>query len=157
MELELQHKLAQLLHGSRLAALGTLRNGAPSVSMVSYAAAGDFSVFYLFVSQLAQHTQDMGKDKHVSLMISESDDGREDPQTLARVTIRGNAEVMPLGVPGYAPARDLYMTRFPRSAPLFEFEDFSLWRIVPKGGRYVAGFAKAFNLTAESLLEIARA
>ncbi|MFZ5882096.1 MAG: HugZ family protein [Chloroflexota bacterium] len=157
MELELQRKLAQLLRGSRLAALGTMRNGAPSVSMVTYAIAGDFSAFYLLVSHLAQHTHDMEKDKHVSLMIAEPDDGREDPQTLMRATIRGNAEIMPLGVPGYAPARDLYMARFPRSAPLFEFEDFDLWRIVPKGGRYVAGFAKAFNLTPDSLPEIARA
>jgi hypothetical protein len=89
-------------------------------------------------------------------MISEPDDGREDPQTLARVTIRGNAEVMPIGVPGYMPAKDLYMARFPRSEPLFEFGDFGLWRILPKGGRYVAAFAKAFNLTADSLMETAK-
>ncbi len=156
MELELQRKLAQLLRENRIVALGTLRNGAPSVSMVAYVVAEDFSAFYLVVSHLAQHTQDMEKDKHVSLMITEPDDGREDPQTLARVTIRGNAEVMPIGVPGYMPARDLYMARFPRSEPLFEFEDFGLWRILPKGGRFVAGFAKAFNLTADFLLETAK-
>jgi putative heme iron utilization protein len=156
LELELQRKLAQILRENRIAALGTLRNGAPSVSLVAYVAAEDFSAFYLLVSHLAQHTQDMEKDKHVSLMISEPDDGREDPQTLARVTIRGNAEVMPIGVPGYMPAKDLYMARFPRSEPLFEFGDFGLWRILPKGGRYVAAFAKAFNLTADSLMETAK-
>lgn len=157
MEIELQQKLAQILRGNRIAALGTLRNGAPSVSMVTYMAAEDFSAFYLHVSHLAQHTQDMEKDKHVSLMVYEADDGREDPQSLARVTIRGNAEIMPMGVPGYMPARDLFLVRFPRSEPMFEFGDFDLWRIIPKGGRFVAGFAKAFNLTADSLLEAAKA
>jgi len=156
LETELQQKLAQILRGNRIAALGTLRNGAPSVSMVTYAIADDFSAIYLHVSHLAQHTQDMEKDKHVSLMVYETDDGRDDPQTLARVTVRGNAEVLPMGVPGYMPARDLYLARFPRSEPMFEFGDFGLWRIIPKGGRYVAGFAKAFNLTADSLLEAAR-
>ena len=155
MELELQHKLALLLRETRTAALGTIRNGAPTVSMVTYAAAEDFSAFYLHVSQLAQHTQDMEKDKHISLLVTEPDDGREDPQTLARVSIRGNAEVIPLGAPGYMLAKNLYRARFPKAESLFEFGDFELWRITPKGGRYVAGFAKAFNLTADSLKDIA--
>lgn len=156
MEIELQRKLALLLRETRTAALGTIHNGAPMVSMVPYAVADDFSAFYLHVSQLAQHTQDMEKDKHVSLMMSEPDDGREDPQTLARVSIRGNAEVIPLGVPGYMLAKNLYRARFPKAESLFEFGDFELWRITLKGGRYVAGFAKAFNLTVDSLKDIAR-
>ncbi len=151
MELELQRKLAHILRTNRAAALATIRNGAPAVSMVTYAAAEDFSAFYLHVSQLAQHRQDMEKDKHISLLVTEPDDGREDPQTLARVSIRGNAEVIPLGVPGYVLAKNLYMARFPQVASLFEFGDLELWRITPKGGRFVAGFAQAINLTAESL------
>lgn len=155
MEIELQRKLALLLRETRTAALGTLRNGAPTVSMVTYAAAEDFSAIYLHLSHLAQHTQDMEKDKHVSLLVAEPDDGREDPQTLARVSIRGYAELIPLGAPGYNLAKNLYQARFPQVMSLFEFGDFELWRITPKGGRYVAGFAKAFNLTVESLKDIA--
>jgi len=95
------------------------------------------------------------KDKHVSLLVAEPDDGREDPQTLARVSIRGYAELIPLGAPGYNLAKNLYQARFPQVMSLFEFGDFELWRITPKGGRYVAGFAKAFNLTADALKDIA--
>jgi putative heme iron utilization protein len=157
LELELQHKLAQILRETRIAALATLRNGAPAISMVTYAAADDFSAFYLHVSQLSQHTQDMEKDKHINLLVTEPDDGREDPQTLVRVSIRGNAEMIPVGAPGYMPAKNLYMARFPQVTSLFEFGDFELWRIIPKGGRFVAGFAKAFNLTADALKEVASA
>jgi putative heme iron utilization protein len=157
LEIELQRKLAHILRESRVAALGTIRDGAPTVSMVAYAVAEDFSAFYVHVSHLARHTQDMEKDKHVSLLIYEPDDGREDPQTLLHASIRGNAEVLPVGVPGYMPAKNLYVARFRRSESLFEFGDFGLWRITPKGGRYVAGFAKAFNLTADSLIEAAKA
>ena len=154
MEIELQRKLAQILRESRVAALGTIRNGAPTVSMVAYAVANDFSAFYIHISHLAQHTQDMEKDKHVSLMMFEPDDAREDPQTLARVSIRGNAALIPMGEPGYMLAKNLYLARFPKAESLFEFGDFDLWRIDLKGGRYVAGFAKAFNLTAEALKDI---
>jgi putative heme iron utilization protein len=121
------------------------------VSMVAYAAAEDFSAFYMLTSELAMHTQDMQRDKNVSLLVTEADDGREDPLTLARVALRGYAAMLPMGEPGYMPARQIYVDRFPKSGPLFEFGDFQLWRISVKGGRFIAGFGKAFNLTPEAL------
>lgn len=75
----------------------------------------DFSAFYIFVSRLAQHTVDMQKDNRVSLMICETDDGRDDPQTLARVSIRGKAEMIQNGEPGYTPLKQQYLARFPES------------------------------------------
>jgi putative heme iron utilization protein len=149
---EFQFQLASIIRGARIAALGTMRNGAASVSMVPYAFSEDFSFFHLLTSELALHTQDMQKDRHISLLITEMDDGREDPLTLGRVELRGTAEILLMGEPGYMPAKSLYVQRFPRSAPLFEFGDFRLWRITMKGGRFVAGFAKAFNLTTEALV-----
>jgi putative heme iron utilization protein len=148
--------LAYTLRNTRVAALATLRDAVPRISMVAYVVASDFSAFYIHVSRLAQHTMDMQKDKHVALLISEPDDGRTDPQTLVRLSVRGVAEFMLPGEPGYTPIKDIYLNRFPESLTLFGLEDFSLWRIVPKGVRYVAGFAKAFNLTVESLQKAAQ-
>lgn len=156
MEIEFQRKLAQILRTSRVAALGTFRGSTPAVSMVVFAPAEDFSAFYIYISQLSQHAQDIQKDKHVNLMIAENDDGREDPQTLARISIRGVAEYMPVGVPGYMPAKDLYLARFPKAEQLFGLTGFGLWRILPRGARYVAGYASAFNVTPEALQEAAQ-
>jgi putative heme iron utilization protein len=114
------------------------------------------SAFYIFVSRLSQHTTDMQKNKRVSLLICETDDGRPDPQTLARVSIRGSAEMIENGEPGYTPIKDLYIARFPEAAQLLKLDDFSFWRIRPKGGRYVAGFAKAYNITAETLQKVSQ-
>jgi putative heme iron utilization protein len=147
--------LAHIIRNTRLAALGTLRDGAPLVSLVAYVPADDFSAFYIHVSRLAQHTVDMQKDKHVSLMIAETDDSRADPHTLARISIRGAAEILPAGQPGYNPIKQLYLERFPESEPLFKLGDFEVWRILPKGARYVAGVAKAYNLTPDALLKSA--
>jgi nitroimidazol reductase NimA-like FMN-containing flavoprotein (pyridoxamine 5'-phosphate oxidase superfamily) len=147
--------LAYIIRNTRLAALGTLRDDAPLVSLVAYVAADDFSAFYIHVSRLAQHAIDMQKDKHVGLMIAETDDGRAAPQALARISIRGAAEILPAGQPGYNPVKQLYIERFPESEPLFEPGDFEVWRILPKGARYVAGVAKAYNLTPDALLKAA--
>jgi putative heme iron utilization protein len=148
--------LAYTLRNTRVAALATLRDIQPRISMVAFVVAPDFSAFYIHVSKLAQHTTDMQKNKHVGFMVTEKDDDRADPQTLVRLSVRGIAEFMHPGEPGYTPIKDLYISRFPESLPLFGFEDFSLWRIIPKGARYVAGFAKAFNLTLESLHKAAQ-
>ena len=156
MDLHSEKLLAHIIRNSRIASLGTLRDGAPQVSMVAYISADDFSAFYVHLSRLAQHTVDMHKDKRVNLMIAETDDGRADPQTLARLSIRGMAEIMPLGEPGYTPVKNQYLARFPESEPLFGLKDFGLWRIVPKGARYIAGFAKAYNLTPDALRNASR-
>ncbi|MBK8419991.1 pyridoxamine 5'-phosphate oxidase family protein [Candidatus Villigracilis saccharophilus] len=155
MDVQSEKLLAQIIRNTRVASLGTLRDESPLVSMVAYVSAQDFSAFYIFVSRLAQHTIDMQKDKRMCLLIAETDDGRADPQTLARVTIRGSAEMMEIGEPGYTPVKRQYIERFPESAMLFNLEDFGMWRIKPKGGRYVAGLAKAFNITPETLLKVA--
>jgi heme iron utilization protein len=146
--------LAYTLRNTRMATLATLRDGEPRVSMVAYVVASDFSAFYIHVSKLAQHTMDMQKDKHIGFMVAETDDARTDPQTLVRLSVRGVAEFMSPGEPGYMPIKELYLNRFPESLSLFSFDDFGLWRIIPKGARYVVGGSKAFNLTLESLQKV---
>ena len=154
MDAQSEKVLAQLIRSTRIASLGTLRDEAPQVSMVAFIHNDDFSAFYIFVSRLAQHTVDMEKNNRVSLMICETDDNRSDPQTLARVSIRGKAEVIQTGEPGFTPLKEQYLARFPEAEQLFKLADFSFWRITPRGGRYVAGFAKAFNITAEALQKV---
>ncbi|MBL8103353.1 MAG: pyridoxamine 5'-phosphate oxidase family protein [Anaerolineales bacterium] len=154
MDAQSEKLLAHIIRTSRIASLATLRDEAPQSSMVAFAAVSDFSAFYIHVSRLAQHTVDMQKNKNVSLLIVETDDGRADPQTLARVSIRGSAEQIQNGEPGYTPIKELYLARFPEAEQLFRLADFSFWRINPKGGRYVAGFAKAFNITPDTLKKV---
>ena len=156
MDAQSEKLLARILSTTRVAALGTIRDEEPRVSMVAFVAAPDYSLFYIHVSRLAQHTVDMQKNKQVSLLIAEIDDGRTDPQTLARLSIRASAEFMENGEPGYSPVKNMYIEAFPASEPLFNMLDFGLWRIKPKGARYVAGFAKAFNLTPETLQKVSQ-
>ena len=91
MDAETAAVLAKLLRKERIAHLATLRAGAPMASMTLYLPEEDFSAFYVHVSRLAWHTQDMLQDPRVALSIAEADDGRADPFTLTRVSIRGDA------------------------------------------------------------------
>ena len=151
MDTESRQSLAQLIRAQRVAALGTLRDGAPLVSLVLYATAPDFSAFYLHVSRLAQHTQGLLRDPRVGLLIAEADAGAQDPQTLARLSLRGAAVEVGPAAGDYEAVRAAYLVKFPAAAFNFSLGDFALYRIVPDGARYVGGFGRIFDLTAEEL------
>src|SRR5262245_4674665 len=103
-------ELAGLLRKERIAHIATLRQEAPMAGMTLYLPAADFSAFYVHVSRLAWHTQDMLQDPRVALSIAETDDGRKDPFTLMRISIRGNAENLPSEQPEL---KKLWLERFP--------------------------------------------
>jgi putative heme iron utilization protein len=140
--------LAALLRQERLAHLGTLRGGAPLVSMTLYLPAPDLSAFFVHVSRLAWHTQDMLQDTRVSLSIAETDDRRADPFTLMRVSIRGEASILQEQDPLL---KQQWLTRFPEQEINFQLADFSFWRIAPRDARFVAGFGRIHNLKAKDL------
>ena len=123
--------------------------------MVPFAASPDFVSFYIHISQLAQHTHDILADSRVSLMIAEHDAGVADPQTLARVSLQGEASEMAEADADYADAKARYLGRLPEAAFNFTLGDFSLFRVHATSARYVAGFGRIFNLTGEHLKKVA--
>jgi putative heme iron utilization protein len=145
--LEFAADLAALLRGERTAHLATLRQGAPMASMTLYLPEAGFASLLVHVSRLAWHTQDMAGDPRVALSIAETDDGRPDPFTLKRISIRGNAE----NLIEQPQLKSLWLARFPEQAINFELADFSFWRIVPRDARFVAGFGRIHNLSAAEL------
>ena len=143
--------LAALLRKERIAHLATLRAGAPMASMTLYMPDSGFSAFYVHVSRLAWHTQDLLGDGRCALSIAETDDGRTDPFTLARVSIRGEASSLANGDGQFASLKKAWLSRFPEQAINFELADFSFWRIAPRDARFVAGFGRIYNLSAGAL------
>jgi heme iron utilization protein len=147
MDRETSLLLRNLLLKERIAHLGTLRNGAPMVSMTLFMPEKNFSAFYVHVSRLAWHTQDMAQDPRVALSIAETDDGRADPFTLMRVTVRGEA----LRIRQDDDLKTRWLERFPEQAINFELADFSFWKLTPRDARFVAGFGRIHNVSAMEL------
>jgi len=140
--------LAALLRRERLAHLATLRQGAPMASMTLFLPEAGFAGFLVHVSRLAWHTQDMAHFPDVALSIAETDDGRADPFTLKRVSIRGAAAQLPGEQPELKAS---WLKKYPEQEINFELADFSFWRIAPRDARFVAGFGRIHNLSAADL------
>jgi putative heme iron utilization protein len=138
--------LVSLVRERSLAALGTIVEGGPLVSMVLYASEPDLSRLYIHVSRIALHTRGLLSQPRVGLLISEPDRASRNPLTLARVSIQGLAAPLPEGSPAFENARSLYLGAHPTAAINFDLPDFLLLGIHPESARYIAGFGKIFDL-----------
>lgn len=145
-------QLARLLRQQRWAALATIGDeGEPYSSQVAFAMAPDFGAVLLHLSQLAAHTKNLLARPTVCLSVSEPDDGRDDPQTLARASVQGIIGTVPRERADYAPARSRYLERLPAAEPLFGFGDFQLFRVEIRQIRFVGGFARARTFGPEAV------
>ena len=146
--------LRELLRTQQVASLGTLHNRQPYVSMVPFAVLPDAPGFVIHVSQLAAHTKDMLLYPQVSLLVMAPLSPDTTAQALARVTIQGQAVPYSEATHGHAEAKAAYLSRFPHSAEMFGFSDFSLFAIMPESIRFVGGFAQATTLSPETLAKV---
>jgi putative heme iron utilization protein len=142
---------AALLRRSRAAALGTLHDGAPSVTMAPFALVDAPLALVVFVSALASHTKDMQADARVGVLVAQSEAEGAPVHSLERVSIRGVARVLADGDPMHDVGRRAYLARFADMQPLFSLGDFSLFSIEPQAVRVVCGFAQAASITPHAL------
>jgi putative heme iron utilization protein len=148
--------LREILSTRTVAALGTLHDGAPYVSMVPFAILPDGSAFLIHVSELSAHTGDMLKDPRVSLLVMGSEGPGVFAQELPRVTILGKAAPVADPSAEYDSGKARYVGRFPDAEPIFDLGGFSLFTIRPEHVRWIGGFAGAQTLTLEEFARAAR-
>jgi putative heme iron utilization protein len=143
--------LSQLIRSQRIAALGTLLNGTPHVSVVPYSQVFRPAAFDIHVSRLAQHTSGLIASPGVGLLIAEPDRPTRNPQSIPRLSVQGEAVQLSPGDHEYKDAREAYLDKFPNAAMNFDLGDFLLVRISPRSARFIAGFGRIFDLTPEEL------
>jgi hypothetical protein len=133
-----------LMRAQATAALGTLMDGAPYVSLVLVAFDADGSPL-LLLSRLAQHTKNLLADPRVSLLF-DGTAGPEEPLTGPRLTVLGSAAAC-----ADPQALERYLARHPSAATYAGFSDFDLYRVIIERGHYVAGFGQIRWVEAEAL------
>jgi putative heme iron utilization protein len=135
----------RLMQAQGAAALGTLMEGAPYVSLALVAFDADGAPL-LLLSRLAQHTRNLLADPRCSLLF-DGTAGLDDPLTGPRLTVLGVAAPCP------APqALDRYLERHPSARAYAGFTDFALWKVTIARGHSVAGFGMIRWIEADALL-----
>jgi hypothetical protein len=123
----------------RVGSLSTLSRkqpGFPFGSVMPYGLDGRGRPIFL-ISTMAMHTQNLQADSRASLLVTQPDSSG-DPLGASRVTLVGNAVVLPES--DVAEARRLYLDRYANSKYWVDFEDFSFYRMNVVDVYYVGGF-----------------
>ncbi len=137
-----------LLRGARWATLATSQGAQPGAqpfaSLITPAVAPDGAVLML-LSSLAAHAGHLASNPRCAVMVTGSPENLN-WQTAPRLTVTGHAAVVE------DPAlRDYWLARHPYAWLYAGFADFSLWRLTPQAGHFIAGFGQAIELRAPDL------
>jgi putative heme iron utilization protein len=151
MDKESRAAVAELVNARAVAALGTLQNGAPAVSMVPFVFLPKPGVFAIHVSDLAAHTGNMRADKRVSLLVMACEAEGRQPTGLPRLMVQGEATQVTGDSELEATARTAYLRKFPEAEMTVGLADFSFFTIRPSTARFVGGFARAFDVKVDEL------
>jgi putative heme iron utilization protein len=93
----------------------------------------------LLLSRLAEHTKNLERAPHASLLLLEPSGGA-DPLAAARMTIVGACAPVP--APERAGARAVFLSAHPSAAKTIDFADFDLWRMEVVRVRWIGGFGR---------------
>jgi heme iron utilization protein len=147
--------IRSLLSSRKVLGLAALIDGEPAVSLLPYAVAPDFSGVYVQASQLARHTRALTPGARVSLLVHAPDTEDADALQIERLTVQATVEPLDRSSDAFARAAERFVARFPPAAVTLDFSDFGLFTLRFGGGRYVAGFAQAFDVEPADFAAIA--
>ena len=72
-----------------------------------------------------------------------------------RMTVQATVTVFDRESDAFAAAREVFVARFPGAELTLSLGDFNLYELTLGRGRFIAGFAQAYNIGPETFREIA--
>jgi len=111
--------------------------------------------FYVYVSELSQHTVNLAENPRASLLLIENEDDARNLFARRRVTYQCNCQEVERGSGPFESTMDGFQAQFGDFIGLLRnLADFHLYCMTPYSGTYVAGFAQAFRLVGDDLDEV---
>jgi putative heme iron utilization protein len=137
----------RLLTEYKTASLATTTpSGNPLVSY-SPAAVDKDKNFYLFLTELSEHTGNLQTNPSVSLMLIEDEARTNQLFARNRLTISGKAEIIPRDGDQWTAASTIYRTAFGKFFDqLAQLGDFHMFKVTPDKARLVVGFGAAYDV-----------
>ena len=120
----------------------------------SYApsAIDDEGNFYVYISELSKHTRNLLKSSVASIMIIEDESKADNLFARKRFTIEAKSVEVGRDTDEWVNKMDLMQGKFGESISyLRNLTDFRMFKLSPKGGLLVYGFARAFHFTGMKL------
>jgi putative heme iron utilization protein len=155
MDREVLEAIRDMMTSHRVLGLAVIVDGDPEASLLPYALRPDYGSVYVQASGLARHSRGLQPGARVGVLIHENEAADADPLQTKRMTVQATVTVLERDGDAFAAAREIFVARLPGAELTLSLGDFNLYELQLGRGRYVAGFAQAFNLGPETFKDIA--
>jgi hypothetical protein len=144
-----------LLVDTRVLSLAVEVEGAPEASLLPFSTRHDFGALYVQASALARHSRGLQNGAQVGILVHAPDRADADPMQLPRLSVQATVTVLDRAGDRFAAAAERFITRFPAAETTLSLGDFNLYELTLGRGRYVEGFARAFNVGPDTFAGLA--
>lgn len=111
--------------------------------------------FYIFISELAAHTQNLKQRANLSVMLIEDEQDASNPFARKRLSYQCLARLIEKEEQIWSAVLDSFEQRHGKTVSLLKsLPDFHLFELKALSGQYIEGFGKAFRLSGKQLDEI---
>jgi hypothetical protein len=155
MDRQVLEAIRDMMASHRVLGLAVIVDGDPEASLLPYALRPDYGAVYVQASGLARHSRGLQPGARAGVLIHDNDVPDADPLQTRRMTVQATVAVLDRESEAFAAAREVFVARFPGAELTLSLGDFNLYELQLGRGRYVAGFAQAFNIGPETFKEIA--
>ena len=126
-------------------------DGVPDASYAPFVL-DDSETAHVFISRLAQHTQNILANPQVSILFIGDEKSAKNPFNRQRLTLQCTARELPRTSPSSSEILDSFEQNFGKTVALLKgLGDFHLFRLEVSSGSYVRGFAQAYQIADASL------
>lgn len=128
-------------------------NGIPNVSYAPFAE-GEQG-YYIFISTIAKHARNLKNNGKASIMLIE--DESDSRQIFARRRLTADAQVVEVARDSeqWQIGTELLQNRHGKvMKELVQFQDFSLFHLIPQQGLFVKGFGQAFQVAPNNQVDV---
>jgi putative heme iron utilization protein len=154
MEREVLTALSTLLGQARVLSLAVLVDDAPEAALLPFAVSNDWGSVYVQASGLARHARGLQNGARVGVLVHASDAPDADPMQLARLSVQATVTVVDKTSDRFTSAAARFVARFPGAEMTLPLGDFNLYQLTLGRGRYVEGFARAFNVGPDTFRDL---
>lgn len=112
--------------------------------------------FYIFISELASHTQNLKRNPLLSIMLIEDERDTSNPFARKRLSYECRAAFIARETEEWTSLMDKFEQAQGKTVSLLKsLPDFHLVELTAISGNYIEGFGKAFRLSGENLDQLA--
>lgn len=155
MDRDVLTAIRDLLQQNRVLSLAVIVDGDPEAALLPFAVREDFGALYVQASGLARHTRGLQAGSRVGVLVHARDTPDLDPMQVPRLSVQATVSMLDKAGAAYARAAGQFTARFPGAEVTLNLDDFNLYELTLGRGRYVEGFARAFNVGSHTFADIA--